>query len=404
MWIYKKGGTELINVLCRIFVKNYKDTKNPKVRLEYGIFAGIVGIICNIVLFLTKLTAGFLTSSLSIMADAINNLSDAGSSIVTLAGFKLASKPADSEHPYGHGRIEYISGLFVAVMIILMAYELIKDSIGKILHPELPKFSSLVAVILVVSIGVKIYMYFYNRSIGRKIESATMIATAKDSLSDTFSTMVVLASAIEPDESARNLGYCGLLVGVMILIAGITAMKDTVSPLLGQAPEPELVDEIEKIVRCDKRILGIHDLVVHDYGPGRLMVSLHAEVPYKEDILELHDLIDQIEFSLRKELNCEPVIHMDPIVDDDEETNAAKARITEIIESLNKDSRKNENVQFHDFRMVKGSTHSNLIFDVVLPHGYQMSEEQIISYIKEKVSEYNKNYYCVIHIDRAYVK
>ena len=297
------------------------------------------------------------------------------------------------------------AGLFVAVMIILMAYELIKDSIGKILHPELPKFSILVAVILVVSIGVKIYMYFYNGSIGRKIESAAMIATAKDSLSDTFSTMVVLASALAAHFWKIPIdGYCGFLVGVMILIAGITAMKDTVSPLLGQAPEPELVDEIEKIVRCDKRILGIHDLVVHDYGPGRLMVSLHAEVPYKEDILELHDLIDQIEFSLRKKLNCEPVIHMDPIVDDDEETNAVKARITEIIESLNKDSRKNENVQFHDFRMVKGSTHSNLIFDVVLPHGYQMSEEQIISYIKEKVSEYNKNYYCVIHIDRAYVK
>ena len=248
-------------------------------------------------------------------------------------------------------------------------------------------------------------MYFYNGSIGRKIESAAMIATAKDSLSDTFSTMVVLASALAAHFWKIPIdGYCGFLVGVMILIAGITAMKDTVSPLLGQAPEPELVDEIEKIVRCDKRILGIHDLVVHDYGPGRLMVSLHAEVPYKEDILELHDLIDQIEFSLRKKLNCEPVIHMDPIVDDDEETNAVKARITEIIESLNKDSRKNENVQFHDFRMVKGSTHSNLIFDVVLPHGYQMSEEQIISYIKEKVSEYNKNYYCVIHIDRAYVK
>ena len=192
---------------------------------------------------------------------------------------------------------------------------------------------------------------------GRKIESAAMIATAKDSLSDTFSTMVVLASALAAHFWKIPIdGYCGFLVGVMILIAGITAMKDTVSPLLGQAPEPELVDEIEKIVRCDKRILGIHDLVVHDYGPGRLMVSLHAEVPYKEDILELHDLIDQIEFSLRKKLNCEPVIHMDPIVDDDEETNAVKARITEIIESLNKDSRKNENVQFHDFRMVKRKT------------------------------------------------
>lgn len=394
----------MVTLLSKLWIRsdNYKDSK---VREKYGVLCGAVGIFLNVLLFLGKFFAGLLSGAISITADAFNNLSDAGSSFISMIGFKLSGRKPDPDHPFGHGRIEYISGLFVAVMIILMAYELIKDSIGKILHPELPKFSSLVAVILVVSIGVKIYMYFYNRSIGRKIESATMIATAKDSLSDTFSTMVVLASALAAHFWKIPIdGYCGFLVGVMILIAGITAMKDTVSPLLGQAPEPELVDEIEKIVRCDKRILGIHDLVVHDYGPGRLMVSLHAEVPYKEDILELHDLIDQIEFSLRKKLNCEPVIHMDPIVDDDEETNAVKARITEIIESLNKDSRKNENVQFHDFRMVKGSTHSNLIFDVVLPHGYQMSEEQIIAYIKEKVSEYNKNYYCVIHIDRAYVK
>ena len=395
----------MLEFLVHKCIKDADEIERPEVRKRYGFFSSIVGIICNVILFASKLAIGLIAGSISIVSDGVNNLSDCATCIVTMFGYKMAAKPADRDHPFGHGRIEYISGLFVAVMIILMAYELIKDSIGKILHPELPKFSSLVAVILVVSIGVKIYMYFYNRSIGRKIESATMIATAKDSLSDTFSTMVVLASALAAHFWKIPIdGYCGLLVGVMILIAGITAMKDTVSPLLGQAPEPELVDEIEKIVRCDKRILGIHDLVVHDYGPGRLMVSLHAEVPYKEDILELHDLIDQIEFSLRKELNCEPVIHMDPIVDDDEETNVAKARITEIIESLNKDSRKNENVQFHDFRMVKGSTHSNLIFDVVLPHGYQMSEEQIIAYIKEKVSEYNKNYYCVIHIDRAYVK
>ena len=395
----------MLEFLVHKCIKDADEIERPEVRKRYGFFSSIVGIICNVILFASKLAIGLIAGSISIVSDGVNNLSDCATCIVTMFGYKMAAKPADRDHPFGHGRIEYISGLFVAVMIILMAYELIKDSIGKILHPELPKFSILVAVILVVSIGVKIYMYFYNRSIGRKIESATMIATAKDSLSDTFSTMVVLASALVAHFWKIPIdGYCGLLVGVMILIAGITAMKDTVSPLLGQAPEPELVDEIEKIVRCDKRILGIHDLVVHDYGPGRLMVSLHAEVPYKEDILELHDLIDQIEFSLRKKLNCEPVIHMDPIVDDDEETNAAKARITEIIESLNKDSRKNENVQFHDFRMVKGSTHSNLIFDVVLPHGYQMPEEQIISYIKEKVSEYNKNYYCVIHIDRAYVK
>ena len=260
----------MVTLLSKLWIKsdNYKDSK---VREKYGVLCGAVGIFLNVLLFLGKFFAGLLSGAISITADAFNNLSDAGSSFISMIGFKLSGRKPDPDHPFGHGRIEYISGLFVAVMIILMAYELIKDSIGKILHPELPKFSSLVAVILVVSIGVKIYMYFYNRSIGRKIESATMIATAKDSLSDTFSTMVVLASALAAHFWKIPIdGYCGLLVGVMILIAGITAMKDTVSPLLGQAPEPELVDEIEKIVRCDKRILGIHDLVVHDYGTGKV--------------------------------------------------------------------------------------------------------------------------------------
>lgn len=388
----------MVTLLAKLFIKsnNYKENN---VREKYGILCGAVGIFLNFILFVGKLIAGMLSGAISITADAFNNLSDAGSSFISMIGFKLSGRKPDPEHPFGHGRIEYISGLFVAVLILLMAYELIKSSIDKIIHPELPEFSITVVLILVASIIVKIYMFFYNNNIGKKIESATMTATAKDSLSDTFSTTVVLISAIVAHLWSIPIdGYCGLFVGGLILLAGISAMKDTVNPLLGQPPKPELVEEIEKLVRCDERIIGIHDLVVHDYGPGRLMISLHAEVPYKEDILELHDLIDRIEFSLREELNCEPIIHMDPIVDDDEEINKAKEKVTQIVKELEGD------VYFHDFRMVKGSTHSNLIFDIVVPHGYSLSDEEVTKIIKSKVKEYKDNYNCVIHVDKAFVK
>lgn len=388
----------MVTLLAKLIIKN-ENYKDSTVREKYGMLCGAVGIFLNVLLFIGKFTAGTVSGAISITADAFNNLSDAGSSFISLIGFKLAGQKPDPDHPFGHGRIEYISGLFVAVLILLMAYELIKSSISKIIHPELPEFSMMIVVILVASILVKIYMFIYNNSVGKKIESATMAATAKDSLSDTIATTVVLISAIVAHLWAIPVdGYCGLLVGIMILLAGISAMKDTVDPLLGQAPDPELVNEIEKIVICDERILGIHDLVVHDYGPGRLMVSLHAEVPYKEDILELHDLIDQIEFNLRGMINCEPIIHMDPIVDDDEVINEAKREVERIIGEFE------GNVMFHDFRMVKGTTHSNLIFDVVIPHGYPISDEEVRNKIAEAVSAFNSTYFCVIQVDKSFVK
>lgn len=388
----------MVSLLAKIFIKsdNYKDSK---VREQYGMLCGIVGIVFNVILFAGKFITGTIAGAISITADAFNNLSDAGSSFITLIGFKLAGQKPDPDHPFGHGRVEYISGLFVSVLILLMAYELITSSIKKIFHPELPEFSSLVVIILVASILVKIYMAFYNNSVGKKIDSAAMSATAKDSLSDTIATLVVLISAIVGH--IWNLpidGYCGVLVGLLILWAGIQSMRDTINPLLGQPPEAELVEEIEKIVMSYDKVLGLHDLVVHDYGPGRLMISLHAEVPYKEDILELHDMIDRIEFDLRGMLNCEPVIHMDPIVDDDEETNAAKIKLGEIVTEIDKA------ISFHDFRMVKGPTHSNLIFDVVVPHGYKINDNDLREIIFKKMNEYNNAYFCVIQVDKSFVK
>lgn len=388
----------MVSLLAKIFIDsdNYKDSK---VREKYGMLCGIVGIFFNILLFAGKFITGTVSGAISITADAFNNLSDAGSSFITLIGFKLAGQKPDPDHPFGHGRIEYISGLFVSVLILLMAYELIKSSIIKIIHPELPEFSSMVVIILLASIAVKFYMAFYNTKVGKKIDSAAMSATAKDSLSDTIATSVVLISAIVGHVWKLPIdGYCGVLVGLLILYAGIGAMKDTVNPLLGQPPEPELVEEIEKIVMSYDKILGIHDLVVHDYGPGRLMISLHAEVPYKEDILELHDLIDQIEFNLRGILNCEPIIHMDPIVDDDEEINTAKDKVREIISEIDPE------IKFHDFRMVKGTTHSNCIFDIVVPHGFKLSDEELREIISKKVNEFNNTYFCVIQVDKAFVK
>lgn len=392
----------MVSVLSRFFIHS-NDYKDARVREKYGILCGCVGIFLNICLFAGKFFIGLITGAISITADAFNNLSDAGSSFITLIGFKLAGQKPDPDHPFGHGRIEYLSGMFVSAIILLMAYELIKSSIEKILHPSLPEFSLITVIILVASILVKIYMAYYNSSVGKKIDSAAMSATAKDSLSDTIATSVVLICAVVGHYWSIPIdGYCGVVVGLMILIAGIQAMKDTVNPLLGQPPSPELVKEIEEIVMSYDKVLGIHDLVVHDYGPGRMMISLHAEVSYKEDILELHDIIDQIEFNLRGMLNCEPIIHMDPIVDDDEQINEAREMVQKIVEELAEEY--NEKVTMHDFRMVKGTTHSNLIFDVVVPHKFALSDNELRERIGNAVNEYNKTYFCVIQVDKAYVK
>ncbi len=388
----------MVTLLAKIFIKNAEDTANPKVRQAYGVLTGVVGILLNILLFAGKFVAGTISKSISITADAFNNLSDAGSSFVTLIGFKLAGAKPDPEHPFGHGRIEYVAGLVVSGVILLMAFELIRDSIDKIIHPQKVEFSVLAAAILLVSILVKIYMYLYNSSISKKIESAAMKATAIDSLSDTLATTVVLAASVIAHFTGLQIdGYCGVLVGLFIFYAGFSAAKETLDPLLGQPPEEEFVERIEEIVMSYDLVQGIHDLVVHNYGPGRVMISLHAEVPAEEDILEIHDMIDIIENELGEKLNCEAVIHMDPLVTRDERVNELKDQVAQVVSGLD------EEVTMHDFRTVIGPTHTNLLFDVVLPYRYEMSDEEVKEEIQKRVQEHLGNeYFTVIQIDRPY--
>ncbi|MCI5740674.1 MAG: cation diffusion facilitator family transporter [Lachnospiraceae bacterium] len=388
----------MVTLLAKIFIKDAEDTSSPKVRQAYGVLTGVVGILLNVLLFAGKFIAGTLSKSISITADAFNNLSDAGSSFVTLIGFKLAGAKPDPEHPFGHGRIEYVSGLVVSGAILLMAFELIKDSIDKIIHPQTVDFSALAAGILVVSILVKIYMYLYNSSISKKIDSAAMKATATDSLSDTMATTVVLIASIVGHYTGLKIdGYCGVLVGLFIFYAGFSAAKETLDPLLGQPPEEEFVEQIEEIVMSYELVQGIHDLVVHDYGPGRVMISLHAEVPAEEDILEIHDMIDVIENDLADKLNCEAVIHMDPLVTKDERVNELKRIIHEVVDSLEGD------VSMHDFRTVIGPTHTNMMFDVVLPFGYSMTDEMVKEEIQKRTwDRLGESYNTVIQIDRPY--
>ena len=389
----------MISILSRIFIKNSKDTKNPVVRQAYGMLCGALGIALNIFLFMVKFLAGQLSGSIAITADAFNNLSDAGSSVITLFGFKMAGQKPDSDHPFGHGRIEYISGLLVSIIILIMAFELFKSSVDKILHPQAVEASTLVLVILILSICVKVYMYLYNRSVSRKIDSAAMMATAKDSISDSIATVVVLLTTLLANLTEIQAdGWCGLLVAAFVFYAGVSAAKDTISPLLGQPPEPEFVKRIEEIIMeyKDQGVIGIHDLVVHNYGPGRVMLSVHVEVPSTGDILVLHDMIDLIEHRLGNELGCSAVIHMDPICLDDEKTNEMKQKVAGIVSGME------GNVSFHDFRIVQGPTHTNLIFDVVVPFDYKMTDSEVMKYLQDKISELDENYFAVIEVDKAY--
>ena len=388
----------MVTLLSRIFIKNNEDTGNPTVRQAYGMLCGSVGILLNILLFIGKFLAGAVSNSIAITADAFNNLSDAGSSIITLLGFKIAGQKADPDHPFGHGRVEYISGLLVSIVILIMAYELIKDSFLKILHPSELNYSPLVLVILLASILVKCYMAFYNRNIGAKIDSAAMKATATDSLSDTLATTVVLiATLISHFTGVQIDGYCGILVGLFIFYAGFSAAKDTISPLLGQAPDPEFVKQINDIVMSYDKVLGIHDLIVHNYGPGRVLISLHAEVPADGDILSLHDMIDLIEHKLRDTLHCSAVIHMDPVCVDDEETNHLKKEVREYLAEID------TTLTMHDFRIVKGPTHTNLIFDIVVPYQFKMTDSEVITAITERIQKEHPNYFAVIEVDKKYV-
>ena len=388
----------MIEFLARVFIR-HRDTLSPSaLRQAYGQLCGAVGIGLNLLLFVGKLFAGTISGSIAITADAFNNLSDAGSSLVTLLGFRLAGRKPDPEHPFGHGRMEYISGLAVAGLILLMGVELGKSSLKKILSPEEIVSSPLVLAILAVSVAVKLYMFYYNRSIGKKIKSAAMSATATDSLSDAVSTTAVLIATLVGQFTGLNIdGWVGLLVALFILFSAYKAAKETLSPLLGQTPDPEFVDRIEQIVLSYPEVLNIHDLIVHDYGPGRVMISLHAEVSADGDLLQLHDVIDNAEHRLKKELGCMAVIHMDPIITNDAHTDALRMAVAEKVKSID------PRLTIHDFRIVPGSTHTNLIFDVVVPYDVKLTADEVRRRIGALVKELDENYFAVVQVDNSYV-
>ncbi len=389
----------MIELLARRFIRDRENVKDPVVRRAYGTLCGAVGIALNILLFIGKFFAGTISGSIAITADAFNNLSDAGSSAVTLLGFRLAGKKPDPEHPFGHGRIEYISGLIVAGLILLMGVELVKTSVGKIFHPEAVDLTAVALVILAVSVAVKIYMGLYNRSVGKRISSPAMLATAKDSFSDAAATAAVLLATVVGKVTGLKIdGWVGLLVAGLILRAAWEAAQETLSPLLGQAPDDAFVRQIRNIVMSHEGILGIHDLVVHDYGPGRVMISLHAEVPAEGDILELHDVIDNAEMALQKELGCEAVIHMDPVVTGDGITSELRSQVARLVRAIHPEA------TIHDFRMVAGPTHTNLIFDAVVPYGGELTNAQVEQRIKEAVQTMDGNYYAVVKVENAYVR
>lgn len=389
----------MVELLARFFIKDRNDVKNPAVRQKYGVLCGAVGIALNILLFIGKIFAGLISNSIAITADAFNNLSDAGSSIITLIGFRMAGQEPDPDHPFGHGRIEYISGLLVAVIILIMAFELIKSSVEKIFNPEELSYSPVILAILLASILVKLYMAYYNRKISKKIDSSAMMATATDSLSDTLATSVVLAATLVAHFTGLKIdGYCGVLVGLFICYAGIGAARDTISPLLGQAPDPEFVKQVSDIVLSYNGVIGIHDMIVHNYGPGRILISLHAEVSADGDILEIHDMIDTIEHRLRDDLHCSAVIHMDPICLDDEETAQLRKKVAGYLKDID------ASITMHDFRIVKGPTHTNVIFDIVVPYDFPVPDDQVVKTLSERIQSENPNHFAVIEVDKQFVK
>lgn len=388
----------MFKLLTRLFVKDRDNVHDPKVRRAYGTLCSVYGIVLNLLLFAGKYIAGALAHSVSIVADAFNNLSDAGSSIITLLGFVIAGKKPDTEHPFGHGRAEYLAGLILSALIITMGIELGRSSIEKIINPVPIEAGVLPAAILLASILVKVYMCLYNRTTAKKINSAAMEATAKDSLSDSVSTLVVLLAMAASYVFDINIdGWAGLAVAVLIIYTGYGALKDTLSPLLGKAPEPELVETIKKIVMSHPEICGIHDLIVNDYGPGRLVISLHAEVNGAGDIFELHDAIDRAEVELKEVIGCVATIHMDPIEADNTEVAQHRQAVSDLIQN-----KVSQNMSIHDFRMVPGPTHTNLIFDVVVPPDYPDKDEAVAAQIRELVHSTWNEHYAVITVDRAY--
>lgn len=384
-------------LLIKLFVRDSENTKGTSVRTAYGTLGSVTGIVVNLLLAAIKYFAGMISGSISVTADAINNLSDAGSSIVSLAGVKLSARPADKGHPYGHGRLEYISALAVSVLVFLMGFELLKSSIDKILNPVPVTFNWLALVILIVSIFAKLWLGIFNKKLGKKINSAPMMAVMKDCFSDCLATGVAALSIVVSAFSEIAIdGYLGIIVAGFILLAGFNISKETLGVLLGNPPEKEYVEMVENKILSYDHIVGVHDLIIHDYGPSRRFASAHAEVPANIDIMEAHDVIDLIERDIMNEMGLLISIHMDPIIVDDERINTLRQMTSDVVKEIDPE------LSIHDFRVVEGPTHTNLIFDILLTHTHKDSHEEIINKINEKLSKIDERFFTVITIDHSF--
>ena len=389
----------MTELLVKLFIKNKDNTNDQVVRTSYGVLSSIVGIICNAILFVVKLVVGLLINSVSVMADAFNNLSDAASSVISLVGVKLAGRPADKEHPFGHGRIEYIAALAVSFLILQVGFSSFKSSFKKILNPEDVIFNPLLTGILVLSIFIKIWLMFFNKKLGKRINSSVMLATAADAMGDIFITSGTVASAVIAGVTGWQIdGYIGLIVSILVVVAGIQIAKDTLEPLLGQAIDREIYKKVTTLVESYPGIVGSHDLIIHNYGPNQRMATIHAEIPNNIDFEEAHETIDQIERHVLEELDIFLVIHMDPIEMNDEKIIEKRELVNEIINKIEPDA------YFHDFRVVRGEYNTNLFFELEIPFSYTHDEEQkLLKQIVEEVREIDSRLNCVITLENSYV-
>lgn len=388
----------MTNLLIKLFVKDNENPKDENVRPKYAMLSSITGIVVNLLLSIFKLVIGIVTNSMSIISDALNNVTDTGSSIVTMIGFKLSQKEVDNEHPWGHGRMEYITAFIVDILIILVGVELLQNSVDKIIHPVMPTVNGVVIFLLVVAILVKLWLFVFYSKIAKRIDSSAIKATAYDSISDCVSTFVVLFSSVISLIFGITIdGYVSILVAIFILITGVKALKETIDILLGSKPDKEFIDQISEFVKKYPMIAGIHDIMVHDYGPGRKIVSFHAEVPADANICEAHDIIDELEQDMLKEFKCITTIHMDPIVVNDEKINKARASVKKIVKEIN------ENYSIHDFRMTDGGKRINLIFDLVIPRDDKIDRDILRKEIIEKIKKIDTKYYAVFTIEHLFV-
>lgn len=388
-----------MELIFKIFIKDKDNVESTRVRSRYGQLSGGVGIFLNCVLFVIKFIAGILTSSVGVIADAFNNLSDAGASIITLVGFKMSGKPADKDHPFGHGRMEYLCSLFVAVAILIMGYELLKASISKIINPQAIEFDFVSVAILILAVLIKLWMYFFNRKISKKISSQAIMATAKDSMNDCIATTGVMAGLILSKLFNVNAdGYVGLAIALFVLYSGYATIKESTKPLLGTPPDREFVENIEKTITAHKEALGIHDLIVHNYGHMKNIISVHVEVDSSCDLNVIHDKIDLMERELSSKFDCTATIHMDPVAVNDERVIHLKKVAEKIVCEID------EKITIHDFRIVSGPTHTNLIFDAVVPFELEMTNREFKELVNNKIQEYDSTLFAVIDIDKAYIK